>query len=91
MPQYSVPQQSFPDSPLTLDFVHAESKEEEEARLAKEAKAREEARAAAAATESARAAQQAARSEVNHVKTYMTGIAYDIPRLCICQSAYIRA
>ena len=44
---------------LRTDFVHAESKEEEEARLAKEAKAREEARAAAAATESARAAQQA--------------------------------
>ena len=50
---------------LRTDFVHAESKEEEEARLAKEAKAREEARAAAAATESARAAQQAARSEAN--------------------------
>ena len=33
---------------LRTDFVHAESKEEEEARLAKEAKAREEARAAAA-------------------------------------------
>ncbi len=50
---------------LRTDFVHADSKEEEEARLAKEAKAREEARAAAAATESARAAQQAARSEAN--------------------------
>lgn len=50
---------------LRTDFVHAESKEEEEARLAKEAKAREEARAAAAATESARAAQQAAKSEAN--------------------------
>ena len=50
---------------LRTDFVHAESKEEEEARLAKEAKARQEARAAAAATESTRAAQQAARSEAN--------------------------
>ena len=44
---------------LRTDFVHAESKEEEEARLAKEAKAREEARAAAAATEASRAQQQA--------------------------------
>lgn len=50
---------------LRTDFVHAESKEEEEARLAKEAKAREEARAAAAATQSARAAQQVARTEAN--------------------------
>lgn len=50
---------------LRTDFVHAESKEEEEARLAKEAKAREEARAAAAATESARAAQQTAKSAAN--------------------------
>lgn len=50
---------------LRTDFVHAESKEEEEARLAKEAKAREEARAAAAATESARAAQQVTQSEAN--------------------------
>lgn len=44
---------------LRTDFVHAESKEEEEARLAKEAKAREEARAAAAAAEASRAANQA--------------------------------
>lgn len=44
---------------LRTDFVHAESKEEEEARLAKEAKAREEARAAARATETARAQSQA--------------------------------
>lgn len=44
---------------LRTDFVHAESKEEEEARLAKEAKAREEARAAARATETARAQNQA--------------------------------
>ena len=50
---------------LRTDFVHAESKEEETARLAKEAKAREEARAAAAATESTRAAQQVAKSEAN--------------------------
>ena len=44
---------------LRTDFVHAESKEEEEVRLAKEAKAREEARAAAAATEAARLQKQA--------------------------------
>lgn len=45
---------------LRTDFVRAESREEEEARLAKEAKAREEARAAAAASEASRAANQAA-------------------------------
>ncbi len=50
---------------LRTDFVYAESKEEEEARLAKEAQAREEARAAAAATAEARAAQQAAQAEAN--------------------------
>ncbi len=54
---------------LRTDFVHAESREEEEARLAKEAKAREEARAAAAATEAERAQRQAEaqaqRSEAN--------------------------
>ena len=54
---------------LRTDFVHAESKEEEEARLAKEAKAREEARAAAAAKEAARAEKktesQAQKSEAN--------------------------
>ena len=44
---------------LRTDFVHAESKAEEEARLAEEAKEREEARAAAAATEATRAAQAA--------------------------------
>lgn len=44
---------------LRTDFVHAESKEEEEVRLAKEARAREEARAAAAATEAARVQRQA--------------------------------
>ena len=54
---------------LRTDFVHAESKEEEEARLAKEAKAREEARAAATAKEAARAEKetesQAQKSEAN--------------------------
>ncbi len=44
---------------LRTDFAHAESKEEEAIRLAKEAKAREEARAAAAATEAARLQKQA--------------------------------
>lgn len=44
---------------LRTDFVHAESKEEEQVRLAREAKAREEARAAAAATEAARVQRQA--------------------------------
>lgn len=44
---------------LRTDFVHAESKAEEEARLAEEAKEREEARAAAVATEATRAAQAA--------------------------------
>lgn len=44
---------------LRTDFVHAESKEEETVRLAKEARAREEARAAAAATEAARVQRQA--------------------------------
>lgn len=50
---------------LRTDFVHAESKEEETARLAKEASAREAARAAAAATESTRAAQQVEKSAAN--------------------------
>ncbi len=50
---------------LRTDFVHAESREEEEARLAKEAKAREEARAAAAAAQAARAEQQAQRQANN--------------------------
>lgn len=40
---------------LRTDFVHAESREEEEARLAREAQAREAARAAAASTAAARA------------------------------------
>ncbi len=47
---------------LRTDFVHAESREEEEARLAKEARAREEARAAA--TEAARA-QKKAETQAN--------------------------
>ncbi len=42
---------------LRTDFVHAESKAEEEARLAEEAREREEARAAAQAAEAERAAQ----------------------------------
>lgn len=44
---------------LRTDFTHAESREEEAVRLAKEAKAREEARASAAATEAARLQKQA--------------------------------
>ena len=44
---------------LRTDFVHAESREEEEARLAKEAQEREQARAAAAAATAARAERQA--------------------------------
>lgn len=47
---------------LRTDFVHAESREEEEKRLAKEAKAREEARAAAAARAAAN------NAESNHVQ-----------------------
>ena len=50
---------------LRTDFVHAESKEEEEARLAKEAKAREEARAAARARAQSQAELQAQKSEAN--------------------------
>jgi cell wall-associated NlpC family hydrolase len=54
---------------LRTDFVHAESKEEEEARLAKEAKEREEARAAAEASKAeskAKAAEAAKnKSEAN--------------------------
>lgn len=54
---------------LRTDFVRAESREEEEARLAREAKAREEARAAAAAATAARsqkqAEAQAQKSEAN--------------------------
>lgn len=46
---------------LRTDFVHAESREEEEARLAKEAQEREQARAAAAAATAARAERQAER------------------------------
>lgn len=54
---------------LRTDFVHAESKAEEEARLAEEAKEREEARAAAAATEAARAAQAAEQTVQKQAQT----------------------
>ena len=51
---------------LRTDFVHAESREEEEVRLAKEARAREEARAATEAARVQRQAEaQAQRSEAN--------------------------
>lgn len=50
---------------LRTDFVHAESREEEEARLAAEKKEREAARAAAQAAEAKKAQQQAAKSEQN--------------------------
>lgn len=50
---------------LRTDFVHAESKEEEEERLAKEAREREEARRAA---EAARAEAEAARRAVENVE-----------------------
>lgn len=50
---------------LRTDFVHAESKEEEEARLAEEAREREEARAAAQAAESARTVQLQQKQEQN--------------------------
>lgn len=54
---------------LRTDFVHAESKAEEEARLAEEAKEREEARAAAAATEAIRAAQAAEQTVQKQAQT----------------------
>ncbi len=54
---------------LRTDFVHAESKAEEEARLAEEAKEREEARAAAVATEAARAAQAAEQTVQKQAQT----------------------
>ena len=54
---------------LRTDFVHAESKEEEEARLAGEAKEREEARAAAQATEAARATQAAEQTTQKQAQT----------------------
>lgn len=50
---------------LRTDFVHAESKEEEDARLAAEAKAREEARAAARAASQATETSQAEQSQKN--------------------------
>lgn len=62
---------------LRTDFVHAESREEEEARLAEEARAREEARAAAAATEASRAQQQA---EVQVQKSVANQAAIDSAR-----------
>ena len=62
---------------LRTDFVHAESREEEEARLAAEARAREEARAAAAATEASRAQQQA---EVQVQKSEANQAAIDSAR-----------
>lgn len=54
---------------LRTDFVHAESKAEEEARLAEEAKEREEARAAAAATEATRVAQAAEQTVQKQAQT----------------------
>ena len=54
---------------LRTDFVHAESKAEEEARLAEEAKEREDARAAAAATEATRAAQAAEQTVQKQAQT----------------------
>lgn len=54
---------------LRTDFVHAESKAEEEARLAEEAKEREEARAAAVATEATRAAQAAEQTAQKQAQT----------------------
>lgn len=54
---------------LRTDFVHAESKAEEEARLAEEAREREEARAAAAATEATRAAQAAEQTVQKQAQT----------------------
>ena len=54
---------------LRTDFVHAESKAEEEARLAEEAKEREEARAAAAATEATRAAPAAEQTVQKQAQT----------------------
>ena len=62
---------------LRTDFVHAESREEEEARLAAEARAREEARAVAAATEASRAQQQA---EVQVQKSEANQAAIDSAR-----------
>ena len=50
---------------LRTDFVHAESKEEEEARLAEEAREREEARAAAEAAEEKEKAEQAKDADNN--------------------------
>lgn len=57
---------------LRTDFVHAESKEEEEARLAAEEKARKEAQAAARAAQEAAAAQAAANAAANAQKNQAT-------------------
>ena len=57
------------DVNLRTDFVHAEAKAEEEARLAEEAKEREEARAAAVATEATRAAQAAEQTVQKQAQT----------------------
>ena len=48
---------------LRTDFVCAESREEEEARLAKEAQEREQARAAATAAEASRAKEKAKKKQ----------------------------
>lgn len=53
---------------LRTDFVHAESKEEEQARLAAEEKARKEAQAAARAAQEAAAAKAAAQAAANAQK-----------------------
>lgn len=54
---------------LRTDFVHAESKEEEEARLAEEAREREAARAAAQAAEEARAEKLVQKQQQNQATT----------------------
>ena len=62
---------------LRTDFVHAESKEEEQARLAEEAREREAARAAAQEAEAARVAQTQQKQEQNQVivETAQTTVA----------------
>ncbi len=82
---------------LRTDFVHAESREEEEARLAEEARiaaeearlanearAREEARAAAAATEASRAQRQA---EAQEQKSEANQVTIDAARTTAASSA----
>ena len=65
------------DLNLRTDFVHAESKEEEQARLAEEAREREAARAAAQEAEAARVAQTQQKQEQNQVivETAQTTVA----------------